>query len=169
MDELIKRAQRGDREALTSLVREYYAPVYRFCARRLGSDSGQDAAQETFVTMQKSVARYQFKSCFQTWLLGIAHNHCRNIARKNRMESVPLEHWMSPQEGHENSVVNHQQLLTALKRLSEEHRQVVLMHEIEELRYSEIAEILGVPEGTVKSRLHHAFLKLRETMSEVRS
>jgi len=165
MDGRIEEARRGDRDALGSLVREHYARVYRFCARRIGDDLGQDAAQETFVTMQRSLKRYQERSSFETWLLGIAHNHCRNLARKRRLDPLPLDAWFEGTTGPDTSAIDREVLRCAISRLSEEHREVVLLHEVEGLRYAEIGEVLGVPEGTVKSRLHHAFLNLRKQLS----
>lgn len=165
MDDQIKQAQSGSRDAMAAVVAEYYPAVFRFCAHRLGQDLAADAAQETFVTMQRSIKKYQGRSEFKTWLLGIAHNHCRVQARKRKLEPAPLEEWMSGSEaGHESAAINRETLRQAIRGLSPEHREVVLLHEIEELRYSEIAELLGVPEGTVKSRLHHAFLNLRRQL-----
>lgn len=181
MDGRIEQAKRGDRDALGSLVREHYARVYRFCARRIGEDWAPDAAQETFVTMQRSLKRFAGASAFETWLLGIAHNQCRTLARKRRLAPLQLEAWIAdptsqgnePElgsplktEGSYQAVIDRESLRCALSKLSEEHREVVLLHEVEGLRYSEIAEILGVPEGTVKSRLHHAFLNMRGMLSE---
>ena len=64
----------------------------------------------------------------------------------------------------ENSIINRHALRNALRSLSEEHREVVLLHEVDGLTYDEAAAVLGVPSGTVKSRLHHAFLALRKSM-----
>ena len=167
MDGRIEEARRGNRDALGSLVQEHYARVYRFCARRIGDDLAEDAAQETFVTMQRSIKRYQERSSFETWLLGIAHNHCRNLSRKKRLQPLSLAAWEGecPQEP-TRQFIDREALKCALLKLSEEHREVVLLHEVEGLRYAEIGEILGVPEGTVKSRLHHAFQNMRRTLCE---
>lgn len=172
MDGRIEEARRGNRDALGQLVRQHYARVYRFCARRLGDDLAEDAAQETFVTMHKSLKRYGGRSSFETWLLGIAHNHCRNLARRRKLDPLSLDSWLSDSsplsadESESSALVDREALKCALLRLSAEHREVVLLHEVEGLRYAEIAEVLGVPEGTVKSRLHHAFLNMRRTLSE---
>ncbi len=165
MDETIRLAQSGDRDAMTTLVREHYAVVYRFCARRLGPELGQDAAQETFLTMHKSIRKWEGRSSLQTWLLGVANNHCRHLAAKKRLDPAPLEHWFdAPTNGHGEQIAEREALRAALSKLSPEHREVVLLHEVEGLRYAEIAELIGIPEGTVKSRLHHAFLNLRTTL-----
>ena len=166
MDGRINEARHGNRDALGSLVREHYSRVYRFCARRIGDDLAQDAAQETFVTMQRGLKRYEERSSFETWLLGIAHNHCRNLARKRRLDPVSLDAWVECGRNEQPTIFDKEALRNALSKLTEEHREVVRLHEIEGLRYAEIAEILGVPEGTVKSRLHHAFINLRRLLCD---
>ena len=168
MDERIDRARRGDRAALGELVTEHYPRVYRFCARRLGDDLAQDAAQETFLTVQRTIKRFEARSSFETWLLGIAHNHCRNLSRKKMRDPMSLnDAFEKPTPDHAEQVVANEQLRCALEKLSPEHREVVLLHEVEGLTYAEVAQIAGVPEGTVKSRLYHAFRNLRELMTEV--
>lgn len=167
MDERTDRAKRGDREALCELVNEHYARVYRFCARRLGDDLAQDAAQETFLTMQRTVKRYEGRSSFEVWLLGIANNHCRNLARKRRREPVSLDHaFEGSTRGHEDGVVAGESLRCAMNSLSPEHRELVMLHEVEGLTYAEVAGVLEIPEGTVKSRLYYAFRQLRDAMTE---
>lgn len=167
MDDLIERAAQGDRDSLSELVRQNYPGVYRFCVRRLGPELGQDAAQETFVTMQKSLKGYKGQGSFSTWLLGIAHNHVRNLSRRRKAEPLSLAEWIEDGDSPESGLIQRDLLRKALSRLSEDHRQAVLMHEIEGLSYQEIAAILQVPEGTIKSRLHHAFRSLRASLTEV--
>lgn len=168
MDETVSRAKRGDRAAIGELVQEHYARVYRFCARRVGEDLAQDAAQETFVTMQRTVKRFEGRSSFETWLLGVAHNTCRNLSRKLQKEPASLEDWFEMEtKDHGEQVADREALRCALKSLSPAQREVVLLHEVEGLTYAEVAKVAGVPEGTVKSRLYHAFRNLREQLSEV--
>lgn len=169
MDGYLHRAAKGDKEAMAQIVREHYASVYRFCARRIGEELGKDAAQEAFITAFKTLRRYNGSSTLLTWLLGIAHNHCRNMARKARTD-ITMDLWESAgaSSGNfslENALVDKEALRAALRRLSVEHREVVVLHEIEGLSYEEAALILAVPVGTIKSRLHHAFLALRKQLS----
>lgn len=145
---------------MAQIVREHYGAVYRFCARRIGPETAQDAAQDTFVTAQKAIRKFKGDSSLLTWLLGIAHNHCRNLARKNNKEIPLCETWVGS-ELPEDDIVNRDLLRQSLSRLSPEHLEVVVLHELDGLTYDEAATILNVPVGTVKSRLHHAFLKLR--------
>ena len=167
MDDLVERARKGDSAARATLVTENYAEVTRFCCRRLGDDLGRDAAQETFLRLSRALQGYNGSSTFKTWLLGIALNQCRNLSRKHYREVLSMDHWHSePSSNNEGQLLDRQSLTQALQALSQEHREVVLLHEVDGLKYSEIAEVLGVPVGTVKSRLHHAFRQLR-TLLEV--
>jgi RNA polymerase sigma-70 factor (ECF subfamily) len=152
---------------MAEIARMHYDAVYRFCARRVGVDRAADVAQETFLTAQKALPKYRGESSLSTWLFGIAHNECRRCARKGKLEPLTLE--IDPQmagvgEG-ERTLVDREALRRALAQLSDDHREVVLLHEVEGLTYDEVAEILRVPAGTVKSRLHHAFLNLRKAFA----
>jgi RNA polymerase sigma-70 factor (ECF subfamily) len=165
MDWDVTHAQIGDREAMARLVEANYDAVFRFCARRIGPELAADAAQETFLTAQKAIKKFRNDSSLRTWLFGIAHNHCRHQSRKNRTESWD---WTTMEDGGqspENGLIDRQALRTALQGLSAEHREVVLLHEVEGLTYEEAAKVLNIPVGTVKSRLHHAFLGLRRALA----
>lgn len=146
---------------VAELAREHYTLVYRFCARRVGIDLASDVAQETFITAQRAQRSYSGRSAVTTWLIGIAFNECRRALRKRRMEPPPIALELAPVGAEESTLVNREALTQALNRLSREHREVVLMHEVEGLTYEEVAKVVGVPVGTVKSRLHHAFAQMR--------
>lgn len=167
---VFSRTRSEERPDIESLVREHYDEVWRFCYRRVGEARAADATQETFVTAQKRIASYQGRSEARTWLFGIALNCCRNLSRKHRLEDTV--DWLSPNrpepriEGHQDAVIDRLALKRALQSLTPEHREVVLLHEVEGLRYEEIARVQGVPVGTVKSRLHHAFERLRNALAD---
>lgn len=157
---------RTGRFEMAEIAREHYSAVYRFCVRRVGVDRAADVAQETFLTAQKALPKFRGESSLSTWLFGIAHNECRRASRQSRGEPMPLEldESLIGASGGENALVDREAIRTALARLTQEHREVVLMHEIEGMTYDEIAVVLSVPAGTVKSRLHHAFLNLRKVL-----
>jgi len=152
---------------IAEIAREHYDVVFRFCARRVGMDAAADASQNTFLTAQRALAKYRGESTLRTWLLGIANNECRRIARERRLmpPSLELDPDRACEADSEKTLVNRELLRNALAKLSDEHREAVLLHEIEGLSYDEAAEVLGVPAGTVKSRLHHAFLNLRKHLA----
>ena len=121
-----------------------------------------DAAQETFVTAQRSLSKFRGESQPLTWLIGIALNECRRVNRNNqKAEQLPE---FRDETSHEGQLINREILRQALSKLSEEHREVVTLHEIDGFTYEEIAQIAGVPVGTVKSRLYHAFTNLRKSI-----
>ncbi|MCH8275519.1 MAG: RNA polymerase sigma factor [Armatimonadetes bacterium] len=161
MDPVSERAARGDREAMADIVRRHYSDVYRFCSRQVGAQAAEDTAQETFVTATRRIRRFRCESTMKTWLFGIALNVMRNQRRKT--QTLPLADWeYAARTGNpSDALIEAQALRQALAKLSGEHREVVLLHEMEGFTYEECAEALGVPEGTVKSRLYHAFRKLR--------
>ncbi|OJU63636.1 MAG: hypothetical protein BGO01_03045 [Armatimonadetes bacterium 55-13] len=155
-----------DYHDIATIAREHYDLVFRFCARRVGMEAAADTAQETFLTAQKALAKFKGASSLKTWLLGIANNECRRMSRKRRCQPPTIELIESGSaEHHEETIINRHALQEALSRLSSEHREVVLLHEVEGLSYEEAALVLGIPVGTVKSRLHHAFANLRKSLS----
>jgi RNA polymerase sigma-70 factor, ECF subfamily len=149
---------------IENLVEDFYDDVWRFCGRRVGVDLASDVTQETFLTVQKSLSRFEGRSSVRTWILGIALNHCREASRKWGRELLSGPMLLEEQVHEDPSIVDKVTLHTALEALSEEHREVVVLHELESLTYEEIAVIAGVPVGTVKSRLHHAFAHLRRIL-----
>lgn len=146
------------------LAREHYAFVFRFCARRVGHDLAADVAQETFLTAQRVVRGFRGQSSASTWLVGIAFNECRRALRRRRMEPPPLDLVEAVSTSAEAALVDRQALAQALAKLSRDHREVVVLHELDGLTYEEAAKVLRVPVGTVKSRLHHAFAQLRRSL-----
>jgi RNA polymerase sigma-70 factor (ECF subfamily) len=144
------------------LAVSHYDQVFRFCSVRVGYHHAGDAAQETFITAQRILPKFRGESKPLTWLMGIALNECRRINR-TRKDGEPMVEFGAPTP--EGQIVDREALRVALARLSPEHREVVLLHEVDGFTYDEIAEIAGIPVGTVKSRLYHAFLNLRQTLA----
>lgn len=158
------------REALDirEIAREHYDAVYRFCARRVGPERAADAAQETFLTVQRIIVKFRGESSIRTWLFGVALNECRRTLRRQGIACAPLDHALNVSSDgcSEDQIVNREVLRRVLEELSEEHREVVMLHELEGLTYEEAGEVLGIPTGTVKSRLHHAFLNMRRALAK---
>ena len=149
---------------IAELAREHYALVYRFCVRRVGADLAADVAQETFLTAQRAKPAFRGTSEVTTWLVGIAFNECRRALRKQRREPPPIEFDSAVTPSAEAALVDRHALSQAMNKLSREHREVVVLHELDGFTYGEAAKVLGVPVGTVKSRLHHAFVQLRRSL-----
>lgn len=149
---------------LSDAVQQHYSEIYRFCSKFVGADAAEDVTQETFITAHKRLSDFQGRSSMKTWLFSIALNHCRNERR--RKKPLPLEDWNQPSGADAaDQLIAAQALREALAKLTPEHREVVVLHETEGLNYEECSTILGIPVGTVKSRLHHAFKSLRNHLS----
>ena len=162
--ELIRRSKGGSREAFGQLVSRYQTPVYRVVRGILGSPSeSEDVAQEVFLKAYANLAKFRGESGFFTWLYRIAVNEALR-ARKRRAfanaDALP-EVEAPPPAPSEEDAPTLATLEKLLRKLSDEFRSIVVLRDIEGLTYSEIAETLEIPIGTVESRLFRARQELR--------
>lgn len=171
--ELIRRAGQGDQEAFRQLVETYQAPAYRLALRMCGGDAAlaEDAAQEAFLAAWRGLPRFRGDSRFSTWLYRLTTNAAIDWLRREKrhrgMDDVTElelpDDGPSPQDQAEQAETQ-QTVRRALGQLSEEHRQVLLLRYMQELDYAEIAAALEISEGTVKSRISRAKMRLRELL-----
>lgn len=176
---LVRRLRRRDEAAFTEMVVAYQSRVFAIVYRILGDRAeAEDVAQEVFVTVFKAIDSFRGDAQFSTWLFRIATNHSKNrlkyLARRHhgRKKDIddtaetdiaspmtdPLPRPDKQAEGVElESIVQR-----ALAVLDEDHRVVIILRDIEQLPYAEIADVLDVAEGTVKSRLFRARAALQE-------
>jgi len=176
--QLIGRTLSGEPAAFGELVLRYQDRLYGSLARVLGSaEDARDAAQEAFVQAFVKLETFRGSSAFYTWLYRIAHNTAMSHARRKRptrsldMEradrgSEPIDGQPAPDarlEMSERAV----QVQRVLAELSIEYREVIVLREIDGCSYEEIAEILNVPVGTVRSRLFRARLELRDRLAPI--
>jgi RNA polymerase sigma-70 factor (ECF subfamily) len=170
--ELVARAQAGDMRAFADLVRRYQSPVVHFCQRMAGSlQDAEDLAQEAFVRLHRHLPHLQPRAKFATLLFGIARNltlnHLRDARRAGRNLQEPLDN--QPIALDEDTRPDQQarlreieaMLLRGIEALSVEHREVLLLREMQGLDYESIAKITGCRAGTVKSRIARAREQLR--------
>jgi RNA polymerase sigma-70 factor (ECF subfamily) len=165
--ELTRRSQAGDTEAFDELVTKYRTKVFSmvFCMGRNEHDA-RDLAQEAFLKAWQSIHRFDGRSSFYTWLYRIAVNlTIYSLRRKKGREEVELDDAMpsylpDPGVNCERTEIR-EQVNAALAKLSPEHRAVVVLKEVEDLHYHEIAEVLNLSMGTVMSRLFYARKKLQ--------
>jgi len=174
---LAARARNGDQEAFTALVRRYERPVMHFCARMIGNLSdAEDIAQECFLAVHRNLGRIEPRARFSTLLFGIARNLTLNHLRDGRRRG---RHMARPMDGIEKEPVAAGQpdrraqaaeigtvLAEAIESLAEEHREVLVLREMNQLDYETIAQIVGCPLGTVRSRLARAREALRIRLVE---
>lgn len=169
-EELAASAQAGDRQAFALLVRRHQERVFRFVLRMLGSrDEAMDLTQDSFLKAWNALPGWRPEARFATWLFQIARNATLDALRRHaRVEFVPLdaepggEAAIEPRDGAplpEEQLADRQRiglLERALAALPAEQREILLLRELEDMSYAEIATTLGINEGTVKSRLARA-------------
>ena len=173
---LIEMSKQGNLEAFDLLVRRYESKIYNMAYRFMGNyaDAG-DLAQETFIRLYKSLPTFRGESAFLTWLYRICANACRDeLRRQKRQQKISWEEIscgaetaaMCSDEPLPEEIFERQELKVSvqfcLDSLSEEHRLILILREIQELSYDEIARVLDCTIGTVKSRLSRARLALKE-------
>ena len=172
-EELARRVRDGDRAAADALAETLFAPLANFARRALGDPgASDDVAQETIVRVVKSIHRYQPGTRFRAWVYRIALNLCRNAATRHRhttSEGLPEEAFvplprrpvpLGPEDeaaGRDDAVM----VRAALARLAPPYREIVNLRLYQGLSFQEISDALDVPEGTLKSRMHHAIRHLR--------
>lgn len=173
--ELIRKCRAGDPRFYEPLVRAYEGPAMRVAVGMMGQpDDAHDAVQEAFVKVYNSLGRFDLKRPFGPWFFQILRNQCRDMLRsrqaRGRMETVderlefrPADEASGPERIQQKSAAR-EMLWRGLERIGTEHREILVLKELEGFRYNEIAEILEIPEGTVASRLFHARRALKEAL-----
>lgn len=176
----------GDARAFESLVRRHRTPVFNFILRYTGHRArAEDVLQETWLKVVRSAREYEPKAKFTTWLYTIARNLCVDSARKESYrqaasleapvaegdEGRPLGEGLpdtaaSPERGAHNARVR-PLLERALSSLPEEQREVFILREYSGIPFKDIAEVTGVSENTVKSRMRYALEGLRRRLAEL--
>lgn len=180
--QIVDRCLAGDDSAWEELIRTHSRRVYGICYRFTGSDTeSQDLAQEVFLRLYKSLASFRPKEgSFQVWLARLTRNLLIDHYRKTRMqratdsieEQLPvLEQKGSAGNRTDALLVGRETgelIQQALARLSPELRETVILRDLEEMEYREIAQVLQVPEGTVKSRLNRGRAELARLLRKHR-
>jgi RNA polymerase sigma-70 factor (ECF subfamily) len=183
---LIRRCVAGDAAAWEELVQQYHRRIYNICYRFTGSgDDAEDLAQEVFIKMYRTLNTYEAsKGAFTTWMTTMTRNLLVDHFRKTKLErlsesldtaanedsdTLPLseqlaDHAPSPDArvlGREKQAM----VQAALQKLSPELRETVILRDLQDMDYREIAEVLKVPEGTVKSRINRGRTELARLLS----
>jgi len=176
--ELIRKCKAGDSRFYEPLVRAYEPSGLRLAVAMLGNlEDARDALQEAFVKTFESLHRFDLRRPFGPWFFQILRNHCRDMLRSRqarfklevldeKLELRPADAGASPERQRQRSAAR-ELLWRALERIGEEHREVLVLKELQGFRYNEIAKILDIPEGTVASRLFHARRALKEALEEM--
>ncbi len=181
---LIRKLRERDEKAFREVVDNYRDRIYNLTYRMLGSqEEAEDLSQEIFITLFKSIDSFRGDAKLSTWLYRIAVNHCKNrikylARRQDRAQSSYDDEVMGsrspaatttpahiPPPDKQLEAVELERLMQAcIAELDEEHRMVLVLRDVEELPYDEIATITNLPSGTVKSRIHRARVALRKKL-----
>ncbi len=180
--ELIRRSQAGDRGSFDLLVRQHYQRAYNIAYRMLSDDDrAADATQAAFVRAFRGLDDFRAEASFSTWLYRIVTNVCLDHIRQAPKQpasltlladdETTLEQRAIPDEQADPAVQaeqrQRQQIVhAALQRLTGEHRAVVVLYDLNGFSYQEIAQMLDIAPGTVKSRLNRARLALKEQLQQ---
>jgi RNA polymerase sigma-70 factor (ECF subfamily) len=184
---LIARLKEREEQAFSDVFRLYGDKVFSLIYRMIGSrQEAEDVTQEVFISVFKTVDGFRGEPKFSTWLLRIAANHCKNrikyLARRPT-EGVDMDdtgRQPAPAAGSGPALQAHidgpdvlmeaaemdKIMQRAIEALPEEHRLLVILRDVEEMSYDEIAEITALPEGTIKSRLHRARMAIKEELDK---
>ena len=186
---LVEQCRRGDMDAFGSLVAKYqdriFNMVFRMCGRRADAE---ELAQETFLKALERIGQFRGQSQFYTWLFRIAAN--LTISHRRRGGRVRFQSLTGPEEFEQSqadaltaamarrrnpapeaavmAAETNRRVMQALEELDDEFRLVVVLCDMEEMNYAQIAHVLGVPVGTVKSRLHRARCMLKDKLADLR-
>ncbi len=185
-NKLVERCRRGDHTAFRALMERYQRKVFALSYGMVhNSEDAQEMVQEAFIKAYRNLDRFQGNSSFYTWLYRISINACIDFLRREKKGRGNVDY--DDQIGHHERVNESdfplvssagvdnpgrsqsrrelgEQIRRAIAALSEKHRQVILLREVEGMAYGEIAETLGVAKGTVMSRLHHARQNLQAAL-----
>lgn len=182
---LMLRFQSGDRAAFVQLVRRHQGPLYNFALRQVRTQQvAEDVVQEAFVRVVQSATDFKHEARFTTWVYTITRNLCIDHLRKRALRKHPSldeskgeagegptlgEQTADPRASVEREATGtelKERIALAVDKLPDEQREVFLMREVANLPFKEIAEITGVPENTVKSRMRYALERLQEALAE---
>jgi RNA polymerase sigma-70 factor (ECF subfamily) len=178
--ELVERSKGGDLAAFEELVVMYQKQVYNLGYRMMGSEEDAcDMAQEAFLKAFRSIRKFNGKSSFGTWVYRIAVNVCIDeLRRRKKVKLYPVVHNDNPETGSGKLITDtgdlpeerierqetRKQVQRAINRLAEDYRAKIILRDIQGRTYQEIAEILDINIGTVKSRISRARQSLKEEL-----
>jgi len=186
---LMLRYQQGDRSAFAVLVRRHQGPLFNFALRQVRVPQlAEDVVQETFVRVVQKAADFKHEARFTTWVYTITRNLCIDQLRKRALRKHPSldesrghgngqegdgptlgEQTADPRASVEREATGTElkaRIARAVDKLPDDQREVFLMREVANLPFKEIADITGVPENTVKSRMRYALERLQEALAE---
>jgi len=173
--ECVRRIQRGETETFEILVRRHEKAIFNVVYRMLGDyDDAAETAQEVFLSAYRAIGQFRGDANFSTWLYRIALNHAstrRKSTSSRQRRLVPIDDTelvddveLGPAETLEKKEIR-QRVQRALKELQPEDAMVILLRDLQDIAYEDVARVLNIPVGTVKSRLHRARQALKARLT----
>jgi len=182
--EVIESCKAGDQKAFSEIVLHRQKKVFNIAYRMLGNlEEAKDLAQEVFISVFESIKDLKEEIKFDAWLTQVTLNHCRNrwkyLKRRHYFNSDSLEDPIETEDGnmpkaicdpsdnpetlYEKKLI--QELIQrGLLKLKDDQRELLVLRDLQGLSYEEMGELLGLPEGTIKSKLHRARMELKEVL-----
>jgi RNA polymerase sigma-70 factor, ECF subfamily len=173
--ELVARCQAGEVDAFETLYHQHAARIFTLASRMAGSpDQGEDLMQEIFLQAYRKLASFKGEAALGTWLYRLALNHCLDFVRSRQAKDRKLTDTLDDERlfepaGPRETPIPRIDLERAIARLPEGCREAFILHEVEGFDHKEVGELLGIAEGTSKSQVFKARLKLRGLLAEPRS
>jgi len=168
--EWVRRILAGDEQERSRFVTALHGPIYRWLRHLTGSeDAANELTQETFVEALQAIHRYEGRASLSTWAHRVAYfryTHWLRERSRDRKLRAPLSDAESRPDPAANANWESFCLRQALAQLTDEHRDTFVLHHVQQLSVLEVAEVLGVPPGTVQSRLFHARRRLRDLLGD---
>lgn len=168
-----RELREGDLAALGKVYDEHHAAVRTFARRLIGEEAAEDLVHDTFLTLPKALRRWNGSGSLRTFIIGIAVNHARHYVRAASRRRLAMARFSEEPQAAPRSQEEHSEqralaelLLRALDTLSFDHRTTFVLCEVEERPSPEVAQILGIPEATVRTRLFHARKQLRSWLEQ---
>jgi RNA polymerase sigma-70 factor (ECF subfamily) len=168
---LVISAQKGNNEAFGELVRLHQRRAYAVARAIVAThEDAEDAVQEGFLHAFRALERFRPDQAFGAWLHRIVANAALDIGRRRKVRDADelSDTMASPFRDPAEADELQRRLVAGLQQLTERQRTVIVLHDVEGFRHAEIGEMLGIPEGTARSDLHHARQALRKYLGTVR-
>jgi RNA polymerase sigma-70 factor (ECF subfamily) len=180
---LIEKSQNGDMESFEKLIKEYQKGAYNIAYRMLGNiEDAKDASQESIIKIYRSIDGFKMKSSFKTWFYRIVTNTCLDYRRKRSRNNVLyIDNELNTEEGSYSREVedtsdgpeeillkneNTETLQRCIASMPEKYRMAIILRDIRGFSYSEMGQIMELPEGTVKSRISRARIMLKKIIND---
>jgi RNA polymerase sigma-70 factor (ECF subfamily) len=170
--DLVARCQTGDVDAFAELYARHSARIFSLASRMAGSpETGEDLLQEIFLQAYRKIGGFKGGSAVGTWLYRLALNHCLDFVRSRQArmdkatDAIEDENWPPALAARRDSPIERMDLERAMRQLPQGCREVFVLHDVEGYEHKEIAAMLGIAEGTSKSQVFKARMKLRALLT----